>query len=146
MHPDMSKQYIARHDEAMRTAIQAFTQGQCGSHYLIADVGKVEGLKDIGMHSKRVPGFVLRRILDTCLQARDSDPTVRRGFLQRGAADTSSKMRPDMMIVEMSTAEQQQYLCYGDTSGSGSGLTALTPMTSNGKERKNCGWGIVSLP
>ena len=44
MHPDMSKQYIARHDKAMRTVVQAFTKGQCGSHYLIADVGKFEGL------------------------------------------------------------------------------------------------------
>ena len=52
MHPDMSKQYIARHDKAMRTVIQAFTKEQCGSHYLIADVGKIERLKDIGVHSK----------------------------------------------------------------------------------------------
>ena len=51
----------------MRTVIQAFTKGQCGSHYLIADVGKVEGLKDIGVHNKRVPAFVLP---DRCLQAR----------------------------------------------------------------------------
>ena len=79
MHPDMSKQYIARHDKAMRTVIQAFTKGQCGSHYLIADVGKIEGLKDIGVHSKRVPAFVLP---DRCLQARGLDPTVERGFLQ----------------------------------------------------------------
>ncbi len=28
----------------MRTVVQAFTKGQCGSHYLIADVGKFEGL------------------------------------------------------------------------------------------------------
>jgi len=28
MHPDMSKQHIARHDKAMRTVIQAFTKGQ----------------------------------------------------------------------------------------------------------------------
>ncbi len=105
MHPDMSKHYIARHDKAMRTVIQAFTKGQCGSHYLIADVGKIEGLKDVGVHSKRVPTFVLP---DRCLQARGLDPTVERGFLQGGAADTRSKMRPDMMIVEMTTAEQQQ--------------------------------------
>ena len=57
MHPDMSKQYIARHDKAMRTVIQASTKGQCGSHYLIADVGKIEGLKGIGLHSKREPAF-----------------------------------------------------------------------------------------
>ena len=51
MHPDMSKQYIARHDKAVRTVIQAFTKGQCGNHYLIADIGKIEGLKDIGVRS-----------------------------------------------------------------------------------------------
>ncbi len=58
MHPDMSKQYVARHYKAMRTVIQAITKGQCGSHYLIADVAEIEGLKDINVH-KRVPAFVL---------------------------------------------------------------------------------------
>ncbi len=130
MHPDMSKQYIARHDKAMRTVIQAFTKGQCGSHYLIAEVGKIEGLKDMGVHSKRVPAFVLP---DRFIQARGLDPTVGRGFLQRGAADTRSKMRPDMMIVEMTTAEQQQYLRHDDNSGSR--LTPLTPVMPNGNPR-----------
>ncbi len=130
MHPDMSKQYIARHYKAMRTVIQAFTKGQCGSHYLFADVGKIEGLQDIGVHSKGVPAFVLP---DRCLQARGLDPTVERGFLQGGAADTRSKMRPDMMIVEMTTAEQQQYLHHDDNSGSR--LTPLTPMMPNGNPR-----------
>ena len=65
MHPDMSKQYIARHDKAMRTVIQAFTKGLCGSHHLIADIGTIEGLKDIGVHSQRLPAFVLP---DSCLQ------------------------------------------------------------------------------
>ncbi len=130
MHPDMSKQYTARHDKAMRTVIQAFTKEQCGSHYLIADVGKVEGLKDMGVHSKRVPAFVLP---NRCLQARGLDPTVGRGFLQRGAADTRSKMRLDMMIVEMTAAEQQQYLRHDDNSGSR--LTPLTPVMPNGNPR-----------
>ena len=107
MHPDMSKQYIARRDKAVRTVIQAFTKGQCGSHYLIADVGKVEGLTDVGVHSKRVPAVVLP---DRCLQARGLDPMVERGFLQGGAADARSKMRPDMMVVAMTAAEQQRYL------------------------------------
>ncbi|DBB14316.1 TPA: hypothetical protein ACH3X3_001250 [Trebouxia sp. C0006] len=44
---------------------------------------------------------------------------------QGGAADTRSKMRPDMMIVEMTTAGQQQYLRHDDNSGSR--LTPLTP-------------------
>ena len=121
---DISKQYIA-----MKTVIQAFTKGQCGSHYLIADVGKVEGLKDIGVHSKRVPAFVLP---DRCLQARGLDPMVERGFLQGGAADTRSKTRLDMMIVEMTAAEQQRYLHHDDNSGS---ICRLTPVMPNGNPR-----------
>ena len=57
---------------------------------------------------------------------------VERGFLQGGAADKQSKMRPDMMIVEMTT-EQQQYLRHDDKSGSR--LTPLTPMMPNGNPR-----------
>ncbi len=72
----------------MRTVIQAFTKGQYGSHYLIADDAEIEGLKDTGVHSKRVPAFVLP---DRCLQARGLDATMERGFLQGGAADTQSK-------------------------------------------------------
>ena len=33
-------------------------------------MGKIEGLKDIGVHSKRVPAFILP---GRCLQARDLD-------------------------------------------------------------------------
>ncbi len=82
------------------------------------------------VHSQRVPAFVLP---DRCLQARGLDPTVGRGFLQRRAADIRSKMRPDMMIVEMTAAEQQQYLRHDDTSGSR--LTPLTPVMPNGDPR-----------
>jgi len=53
--------------------------------------------------------------------------------LRRGAADTRSKMRPDMMIVEMTAAEQQQYLRHDDNSGSR--LTPLTPVMPNGNPR-----------
>ena len=42
----------------MRMLIKGFTKGTKGSHYLIADVGTADTLKDIGVHSKRVPKFV----------------------------------------------------------------------------------------
>ncbi len=58
------------------------------------------------------------------------DPTVERGFLQREAADMRSKMRPDMMIVEMKMAEQQQYLRHDDNSESR--LRPLTPVMRYG--------------
>ena len=54
----MKKQHIARHDAMMRMLIKGFTKGTKGSHYLIADVGTADTLKDIGVHSKRVPKFV----------------------------------------------------------------------------------------
>jgi len=47
LHRDMKKQYIARHDKAMRAVVQAFTKGQLGSFYLIADVGRLEGLRSL---------------------------------------------------------------------------------------------------
>ena len=55
----MKKQHIARHDVMMRMLIKEFTKGSKGSHYLIADVGTVDTLKSIGVHSKRIPKFVL---------------------------------------------------------------------------------------
>ena len=58
-HADMKKQHIARHDVMMRMLIKEFTKGSKGSHYLIADVGTVYTLKSIGVHSKRIPKFVL---------------------------------------------------------------------------------------
>jgi len=112
MHPDMSKHYIARHDKAMRTVIQAFTKGQCGSQCLIADVGKIDRLKDIGVHSKRVPAFVLP---DRCSQARGLDPMVERGFLQGGAADTRSKITRSPLTAFAVCAMIQDQACTSKT-------------------------------
>ena len=39
--------------------INEFTKGSKGSQYLIADVGTVDTLKSIGVHSKRIPKLVL---------------------------------------------------------------------------------------
>ena len=74
----------------------------------------------------------MKRLGPPCLQVGETDRQGR-GFLQGGAADTRNKMRPDMMIVEMTTAEQQQYLRHDDNSGSK--MTPLTPMMPNGNPR-----------
>ncbi len=128
----------------MRTVIQAFTKGQCGSHYLIANVGKMEGLKDIGVHSKRIPENSSLCAPRQMFTSKGLGPYGGEGFLAGGAADTRSKMRPDMMIVEMTTAEQQQYLRHDDNSGSR--LTPLTPMMPYGNPRsiKIVGGGYCS--
>ena len=106
----------------MRAVIQAFSKGQCGSHYLIADVEKVEGLKSWEGTAREFQHSSSQ--LDVCKQGLG--PYVERNFLQRGVADTRGKMRPDMMRSEMTMAEQQQYLRHDDNSGSR--LTALTPV------------------
>lgn len=131
LHRDMKKQYIARHDKAMRAVVQAFTKGSLGSFYLIANVGRLEGLKELGVHSKRVPAFVLP---DRYLQGRNLDPQVGRDFLHRGVADSRSKMRPDIMIVEMTAAEQQTYIPFGDMTGAT--LPTLPALMQNGKARR----------
>ena len=59
LHADMKKQHIARHDGMMRMLIKKFTKGTKGSHYLIANVGTADTLKDVGAHSKRIPKFAL---------------------------------------------------------------------------------------
>jgi len=53
--------------------------------------------------------------------------------VQKGVPDTRSKMRPGMMIVEMTMTEQQQYLRHNDKFGSR--LTALTPVMPDGNPR-----------
>lgn len=97
--PDMSKQEAARHDKAIRTVISSFHQRAGWCHYPDCRCGK-----DIGVHKRlwKLHSKIqhLCSQTDVCL-----DPMV-----QRGAADTSSKMTPGTMIIEMIITEQQQYL------------------------------------
>ena len=65
-------------------------------------------------------------------------------FLVGRATDTWSKVRPDMMIVEMTTAEQQQYLRHDDNSGSR--LAPLTPMMPNRNPRSTKLVGLGKCP
>ena len=51
----MKKRHITRHDAMMRMPVKDFTKGAKGSHYLIADAGTVDTLKNIGVHSKQIP-------------------------------------------------------------------------------------------
>ena len=73
LHKDMNKQYIARHDKAIRAVVQAFTnlKGRHGGFYLSADVGHLESLKELGVQSKRVATCVLP---NRYLHNRGADP------------------------------------------------------------------------
>ena len=124
-HPDVKKQHIARHDTLMRMLIRAFTRGKHGSHYLIADVGTMDKLKDIGVHSKRVPTFILP---DSHL------PEANHKHKDCRADDNRHKMRPDMMVVEMTEREQRSYLPHDASTGRA--LPHLSATMPNGRRRK----------
>ena len=109
----MKKQHIARPDVMMRMLIKEFTKGSKGSHYLIADVSTVDLLKSIGVHSKRIPKFVLP---DAHIQHTTQNFAFCSNHLTCRIGDARKKMRPDMMIVEMTDTEQQiLYLYYINT-------------------------------
>ena len=57
-HTVMKKQYIARHDQTARMLFSAVIKAKHGRDYMIGDFGKLEELKELGIHSTRVPSFV----------------------------------------------------------------------------------------
>lgn len=106
-------------------------QGTAWQLYLIANVVREEGLKELGAHGKKLPAFVLP---DECMQSRGLVPQTGRVVLQRGLAETRSKMRPDLMVVEMTASEQRTYLQHDDTTGAT--LRTLTAHLPNGTARR----------
>ena len=121
-HPDMKKQlqYVAAHDKAMRMLIQTCIKCNKGGFYLIADEGRVEGLKEIGVHNKRVPAFVLP---DSYIQVKDIGAEDGRAFLTHRGPDSRNKMMPE--------AEQKVYLPHSQNSGHP--LSSLSPGMPSGK-------------
>ena len=106
----------ARHDAMMRMLIKEFTKGSKGSHYLIADVGTVDTLKDLGVHSKRVPKFVLP---DSHIQhtTQNTEPCNINNHSTCRIGEARKRMRPDMMIVELTDTEQHTYLPHDTDTG-----------------------------
>ena len=47
----MEALYLARHDEAMRKLLERVLNAKHGAHYVIADVGTLERLKQLGVHN-----------------------------------------------------------------------------------------------
>ena len=129
-HADMKKQYIARHDKATTMLSNAMTKGKRGGDYMIGDFGKVEKLKEVGVHSKKIPSFILP---DPHVQTGNQDHVdCRDGLTCRDPV--RNKMRPDIMMVEMTDAERTKYLPHdADT---GQALPSLPAEMPSGKTRK----------
>ena len=109
--------------------IKEFIKGAKGSHYLIADAGTTDTLKDIRVHSKRVPMFVLP---DSHIQQLTQNMEPCRNHLSCRVDSARKKMRPGMMVVEMADSEQHIYLPH-DTRFK---LPNLQPTMLGGKPRK----------
>lgn len=105
----MVKLSCPRHnDENGHTVV---TKGNQGNHSFIADVGTADKLKAVEVH-KRVPTLVL---LDSHLPTESPCPDACRSCLACRADDTrNNKMRPDMMVAELTEPEQRQYLPYNN--------------------------------
>ena len=112
-HPGNKKLIIYRHDEAHRVIINAFNKGNQGSHLLIADVGTRDLLKELGVHYKRIPEWVLP---DEAITHQDADSST---------TPLRDKLRPDIMLVELTAAERHAYL----TASRNARLTALPTVT-----------------
>ena len=108
----MKKQHIARHDAMMRMLVKEFTKGPKGSHYLIADVGTVDALKDIGVYSKRITRFVITRFVlpNSHIQYTTQNTASCNTHSTCKGDNSRKKMRPDMLIFELTDTERHTYL------------------------------------
>ena len=125
-HKELKAHYIARHDMAMRKIIKEVMKGQSGSHFIIADVGQLEGLRQLGVHSKRIPEFVLhdRNLPQSYMAAQNRNVTS-----DNGPEQIRNKLKPDLMIVEMSAIEHEQHMQHAT-------MAQLSPQMLDGKPRK----------
>ena len=55
----MKKMVTQMHDEAHRFVVNAINKGSKGSFLMIADVGTMTALGNLGVHHKRIPTWVL---------------------------------------------------------------------------------------
>ena len=83
--------------EAHRIIINAINKGSKGSFLMIADVGTTTALGNLGVHHKRIPKWVLP---DSMLALHMDAPNT---------AELRSKLRPDIMLVELQEHEHAAY-------------------------------------
>ncbi len=72
--PVFKAMYIYRHDLDMRLALKAISKGDHGGYYTIADVGRAEVVRDMGVSSIRLSTWLLP---NSCLSMAGIDPTDR---------------------------------------------------------------------
>ena len=89
-----------------------------------------EDLKELGIHSKRIPSFVLP---DSHVPIDSHNSEDGRAALPHRSS-VRDKMRPDMMMVEMTDEETTRYLPHD--ANTGQALPSLSAKMPNGTARK----------
>ena len=97
---DELKAHSERHDKAMRKIIKEVMKGQSGSQFVIADVGHLEGLRQLGVHIKRIPEFVLpdKSLPQSYIAAYNAAPN-------NNPEQIRNKLRPDVMMPDGKTPD-----------------------------------------
>ena len=100
----------------MRMLIKGVTKGTKGNHYLIADVGTADTLKDIG--AQQTAQICATRLSHSAHNTRPS--TLQKPFdLQGGQCTEQDEARHDgSSMVEMADTEQHTYLPHDTDTGS----------------------------
>ena len=73
--------------------LKSIAKGDHGGYYTIADIGRAELIEDMAVSAKRIPPWLLP---DSCLERANIDPD-------------RSRLRPDIMLVEMTRSESVSY-------------------------------------
>ena len=122
MKPFFKAMYIRRHDLALRLALKAISKGDHGGYYTIADIGRAEVIRDMGVSSKRIPAWLLP---NSCLSVAGIDPTDR------------NRIRPDIMLTEMTHTELMSYSTGGmEHPELSTTIIGLRPSGSTGPRRR----------
>ena len=74
--------------------LRSIAKGNHGGYHTIADIGRAELIEDMGVSAKRIPPWLLP---DGCLERANIYPADR------------SRLRPDIMLVEMTQSESMSY-------------------------------------
>ena len=107
----------------MRNQKKTHKMGRKGSFLIIADVGTAATLGNLGVHHKRIPKWVLP---NNMLALHTTDPDGLR-----------TKLRPDIMMVELQEQEQSIYQrAAGSTTCSVLPSSVIDPRLGRGRQRK----------
>ena len=110
-HPDMTKSYIARHNEAGRKILKELKRGPLGNQFMIADVGSEDYMKDLGAQGLKLPEWIAKsdtiKALNTSLQSSREKLATTSDDVMWNRMDPMDrlKMRPDILLVDKTLEE-----------------------------------------